>query len=262
MIVAMAAPEPDAAPAHPLVAKSTSAFEHAEAIDDPERKAELLQEAQRLAGQGALADAYAYLQKAVGLIAVTLPFVVIVGHLVSGGDGLQRSISAYYYTHMGTYFVGSLFALGVFFLSYNYKPLPDYEIDNWLSKFASLAAVVVALFPTSSDPDHASGGSAIVAGIHITFAMILFVLLAIFSLFLFTKTDDAEHMTSAKRHRNLVYRICGWTIVAAIAMIGISQVAHPPQSWHTFLWLESIAVVAFGISWLVKGGFLGLLTDP
>jgi hypothetical protein len=157
--------------------------------------------------------------------------------------------------------VGSLFALGVFFLSYNYKPLPDYEIDNYLSKVASIAAVGVALFPTASDPDHASGGAAVVAGVHLVFAGVLFSLLAIFSLFLFTKTDDPEHMSSSKRQRNLVYKICGWTIVAAIALIVVAQIAQPPRSWHALLWLESVAVVAFGISWLVKGGFLGVLAD-
>ena len=30
---------------------------------------------------------------------------------------------------------------------------------------------------------------------------------------------------------------------------------------HAFFWLETICVVAFGISWLVKGGFLGILAD-
>ena len=44
-----------------------------------------------------LADAYAYLQKTVGLIAVTLPFVVSIGHAVSSSEGMKGSISAYYY---------------------------------------------------------------------------------------------------------------------------------------------------------------------
>jgi len=35
----------------------------------------------------------------------------------------------------------------------------------------------------------------------------------------------------------------------------------PPESWHVFLALETICVVAFGVSWLIKGGFLGILAD-
>ena len=210
--------------------------------------------------RAAFADAYAYLQKAVGLIAVTLPFVVAIGHRLSGGKVMRGSISAYYYTHMGNWFVGSLFALGVFFLSYNYRTLPDYRWDNILSNVASAMAVGVALFPTSSDVGTASGGAKTVAVIHLVFAGILFGLLAVFSLFLFTQTGD-QPPTPKKRSRNRVYRICGWVIVAALVAIGIAEIAKPPSAWHSLFWLESVAVVAFGVSWLVKGEFLGWLAD-
>jgi hypothetical protein len=131
----------------PLEVESSKAFEQADKVADPERKEALLQEAQDLAAQSALADAYRYLQKAVGLIAITLPFVLLIGNLLDGGE-LKGSISSYYYTNMGGWFVGSLFALGVFFLSYNYRALPDYQLDNLLSNAASAMAVGVALFPT------------------------------------------------------------------------------------------------------------------
>jgi hypothetical protein len=242
--------------------QSTTAFRQADAATDPERKEALLGEAQRLAGQSALADAYRYLQKAVGLIALTLPFVVAIGHLATGGDGLKGSISSYYYTHMGNWFVGSLFALGVFFLSYNHKPLPQYELDNVLSNIAGVMAVGVALLPTARDADSATGGVRLVSTLHLVCAGVLFVLLAVFSLFLFTRTGDPQHMSDAKRRRNVVYRVCGGIIVAALVLIAISYLAKPPRSWHTLFWLESVAVVAFGVSWLVKGEFLGLLADP
>jgi hypothetical protein len=214
------------------------------------------------AGFNALADAYAYLQKAVGLIAVTLPFVVAIGNLVAGGSGLKGSISAYYYTHMGNYFVGSLFALGVFFLSYNYRPLPQYELDNLLSTVASLMAVGVALFPTANDVDTATGGAKVVSTLHLVFAGVLFGLLAYFALFLFTKSDAVGAMTAAKQHRNRLYRACGVVIVGALVLIGLAEAIQPPRSWHAVFFLESAAVIAFGVSWLVKGGFFGILADP
>jgi len=224
-------------------------------------KEQLLREAQDLAGHSALAEAYAYLQKAVGLIAVSLPFVVAIGHRVSGGHQMQGSISAYYYTHMGNYFVGSLFALGVFFLSYNYRPLPAYEWDNILSTVAAVMAVGVALFPTASDAGTASGGAKVVATMHLVFACTLFVLLAIFSLVFFRKSDPHETMTLEKRERNLVYLICGCIIVAAIGLVVLTEIVKPPSTWHTLFWLESVAVVSFGVSWLVKGGLCGWLAD-
>ncbi len=211
---------------------------------------------------GTLADAYAYLQKAVGLIAVTLPVIVAIGHSISSDDGMKGSISAYYYTHLGNYFVGSLFALGVFFVSYNYRPAPGYEWDFRLSNVAGVMAVGVALFPTSSEGAEAFGASKTIAVIHLVFAGALFVLLAVFCLKLFTKTSNVHAMTEQKRSRNRVYIVCGWVIIAAIALIVIAELVSPPPAWHSLYWLESIAVVSFGVSWLIKGGFLGILVDP
>jgi len=245
-----------------LTQKSSEAFREADEATDAAKKDALLRAAQILAGRDALAGAYSYLQKAVGLIAVTLPFVIAIGHVLTGGHGIQGSISAYYYTHMGNYFVGSLFALGVFFLSYNHRPLPKYELDNVLSNVAGAMAIGVALFPTSSDGVKAHGSDAVIAVVHLVFAGTLFVLLAVFSLFLFTKSDNAQRMTPAKRNRNRVYKTCGIVIVVALALIVVAEIAKPSRSWHALFWFESVAVVAFGVSWLVKGEFLGVLADP
>ena len=103
---------------------------------------------------------------------------------------------------------------------------------------------------------------AVVAVVHLVFAGTLFVLLAVFSLFLFTKSDETQRMTRAKRNRNRVYTTCGIVIVVALALIVVAEIAKPSRSWHTLFWLESVAVVSFGVSWLVKGEFLGVLADP
>ena len=105
-----------------LAQKSADAFQAGE-----------LGKAQRLAGDSALASAYTHLQQIVGVIAVLLPFALLIGNKALSGDELESSISAYYHTPMGDVFVGALCALGVFFLSYNYKPLPGFNLDNKLS---------------------------------------------------------------------------------------------------------------------------------
>src|ERR671918_656626 len=125
-----------------LAQESAAEFRAADATPNPSDKAHRLRVAQSLAGESALAAAYSHLQKAVVLF---------------GGE-FQGSISAYYHTHTADYFVGSLFALAVFFLSYNYRPLPKYKVDNVLSTFASVAALGVAFFPTANDAVTASGG--------------------------------------------------------------------------------------------------------
>ncbi len=244
-----------------LAAESTAAFERAAGAEDPEVAALELAEAVAKAGESELAAAYTYLQRAVGVLALLLPWTLATGHLALGGEGLLGSLSAYYYTHMGNVFVGTVCALAVFFLSYNYRPIRSWELDNLLSNCASASAVGVAVFPTSSGAVAASGGEKLVSILHMLSAGTLFGLLGIFAHFRFTKTAPSGAMTPEKRRRNRLYRICGKLIFVSMALVPISYAVGPPRSWHTLFWLETICVEAFGASWLVKGGFLGILSD-
>lgn len=244
-----------------LAEKSTEAFEAAVEAGRPGDQAQKLEIAQAAAGDSALAGAYLFLQKLVGGIAVLLPFVVVIGDFALGGDELRSSISAYYYSPMGNVFVGALCALGVFFLSYQHRPLPGYELDNNLSYGASAAAIGVALFPTAEHQAKAWSGEWFVSTAHLLCACILFLLLAYFSLKLFTKSDPGRPLSDAKRKRNTVFRACGWTIVGSIVLVALSNLVQLSDSLRSLLWLETIGVVAFGISWLVKSGIFGILVD-
>jgi len=59
-------------------------------------------------------------------------------------DSFPNSMSGSYYTHMRNVFVGSMCAIGVFLIGYRRS-----RVDNWLSTFAGILALLVALFPTS-----------------------------------------------------------------------------------------------------------------
>jgi hypothetical protein len=216
-----------------------------------------LEQAQELAGGSALAAAYTLLQQIVGVMAFLLPPVLFFGNWALTGNELESSVSAYYHTPMGSVFVGVLWALAVFFSSYNYKALPGFEWDNRLSWVAGLAAVCVAIFPTTSDASVSSRSEQNIGIVHMISACVLFILLAVFALVLFPRSRGA--MTPEKRLRNAVYRTCGGLMVAAMLLMFPSQ--QLPDSWHAFLWLETICVWAFGISWLIKGGFLRILAD-
>src|SRR5262249_4540135 len=128
---------------------------------------------------------------------------------------------------------------------------------NKLGTLASVAAVCVAVFPTTSDASVASRAEKNIGIVHMVSAGLLFTLLAIFALYLFPRSSGA--MTPEKRHRDIVYRTSGGRSAVAILLMFPSQLL--PDSWHAFLWLETLCVFAFGISWLVKGGFLGVLAD-
>jgi len=216
-----------------------------------------IDKAQEYAGDSALAAAYTLLQQIVGVMAFLLPPVLFFGNWALTGNELESSISAYYHTPMGSVFVGVLWALAVFFSSYNYKALPGFKWDNRLSWVAAGAAVCVAIFPTTSDASVSSRSEQNIGIVHMISAGVLFVLLAVFALVLFPRS--AGEMTPRKRLRNMLYRTCGGIMAVAILLMVVWR--DPPESWHIFLALETICVVAFGISWLIKGGFLGILAD-
>ena len=62
---------------------------------------------------------YLSLRKAVGIIGIALPFVLALGNWqLFHANGIEDSISYYYYTSMRGVLVGSLWAIGIFLMSY------------------------------------------------------------------------------------------------------------------------------------------------
>jgi len=194
---------------------------------------------------------YLGLRKAVGIIGCTLPFVLAFGKILLQGSGIQSSISSYYYTDMGNVFVGSLWAIGVFLMScrgYDWK-------DTIAGHLACLFAIGVALFPTTPSTG-ATSQDELIGTIHLSFAALFFLTLAYFSLVLFTKTAPDKTPTPRKLQRNTVYRVCGITILACILLIVVVKIPAVKAMLDRIspvFWLESIAVIAFGVSWLTKG---------
>jgi len=134
------------------------------------------------ATNGGLAMSYLGLRKGIGFLGLALPIVLMVGKIWLDGGGIENSISAYYYTGMRNYFVGTMCAIGVFFTSYRYR-----REDNYLSDAVAAFAVGVALFPTTPAIASPTTSQTIVGYVHLTSASLFFLCLAYFSLFLFTK---------------------------------------------------------------------------
>jgi len=194
---------------------------------------------------------YLGLRKGVGIISLALPVVLLVGRPVLDGGGMQGSISAYYYTSMRNYFVGSLCALAVFLFSYKYAPR-----DNFLSTATALFALGVVFFPTTP-PGDATTWTGVV---HLVCAALFFLLLAYFAYFVFTRPPmPHEQVEARKRVRNRIYRSCGVTVVACLLLVPVSDLVLSDSArvrLHPLFWLETVAILAFSTSWLVKGGFL------
>jgi hypothetical protein len=191
---------------------------------------------------------YLALRKLIGLAGIFLPILLPIGCFIHGSDSvLQDSISDYYYTQSRDVFVGILFVLGFFLLTYR-----GYEsVDSTFANFGFVFAIDVALFPCRSC-------FTAVRVIHFTSAGLLFAVFIWFSLVLFTKSDKPVP-TRRKKQRNTVYLICGWIMVACIVGIGLSFMVFTQTQradYNIIFWLESVALWSFGYSWLTKGQFM------
>jgi hypothetical protein len=200
---------------------------------------------------------YLGLRTAIGIIGIALPFVLAIGKVVIGSPGIESSISSYYHTDMRDVFVGSLCAIAVFLMSYR-----GYERkDDIAGDLACIFALGVALFPTTPEVNVTSGDQ-IIGALHLIFAAGFLLTLAFFSLVLFRKTDPTTAPTPRKLHRNMVYTFCGYIILTSIILIVLVSLLSsnsPVQRLDPVFWFESVAVVAFGVSWLTKGE--GILKD-
>jgi hypothetical protein len=237
-----------------------------------------------------LGISYLTLRRIVGCIGILLPLSLYAGNRAMTAS-LPGSMSAYYYTGVRNLFVGALCALGVFLIGYAGFDAWDRWLTNIAGGAAILVAFLptkpavcgqhAAVCPapavrTLSAEQNWIGNS------HLVFAAITFVALGCMAL-RFAKTTPAAYKplanaaspkrltrvwtglgfarpqpdtrTAQKKKRNVVYRICGVTIFLCIALAAASGL-FPRLFGSDLPWLfifEAIAVIAFGISWLVKG---------
>jgi len=217
----------------------------------------MLQELRR-AVEGSILETSPHYRTAIGVLGVTLPPILMLGGVLLGSS-VQSSISAYYYTAMRDWFVGTLWVIGVFLFFYRYRPrdagrarsswewVRTGAADAWLGKAAGLCAVVVALLPTAPPPD-SKGVPPTIGTVHGVAAAILFVCLALFPLLLFSQSRTRRHL----------YLFYGWTMVALLALT--VAYAFAPASFREsiaplrpILVLETLLIMVFGWSWFEKG---------
>lgn len=217
---------------------------------------------------------YKALRTLLGVLGLSLPLVLYVGAAIIFRKDLQSSISSYYYTGMRDVFVGMLWAIGLFLFTYKgYKPKnPPWDNDNLFGNIAGVGAVGTALFPTAPGR-FASETAQIVGKVHYVFAGFLFITLAYFALVLFTNTHkDSKTGKNLSRKpkkvlRDWIFRVCGVTMFVCIALVIIhallpGEARSALEGYHPIFWLESVMVISFGFSWLVKAQVIPLFKDP
>lgn len=199
---------------------------------------------------------YMTLRKAVGILGMSLGFIAVLGGLIFGSGEIEESFSKYYLTNMRDIFVGVLFISGAFLLAYK-----GYDkVDNIVTNIAGISAIGVAIFPVEvTDPNNLFNLNQFwTEALHLITAIFFFVALSYMSYFQFTKTSG--ELTKRKKNRNLVYRICAFVMLGSLVIGGFHMFFNFFDGGPYFITIiEIVMLLAFGVSWLVKGE--GLLKD-
>ena len=191
----------------------------------------------------------------IGTLGFLMPALIFVLAGARPTPGLPRwqpqwSVSAYYYTGAIGVFVGVLFALSLFLFSYQgYKGV---KADRVVGFVGGVAALFVAIFPTAAptglSPPAWWGDSTAV--IHYIAAVVLFISFILFAIWLFRRSDKSSRRERGwdKNVRDDICLVCGLVMSGCVVWAAIAKRAVEP-----IFWPESIAIMAFAVSWLAKG---------
>ncbi len=256
------------------------------------------------ASRDKLSHAFENVSRGVGFVAIALPIGCLLAALIGliPPDDIQNSISHFYYTPiMGDFFVGCLFFNGIllmFMFHTNGRPVTGWSrlssTESFLMRFAGFAAIMIAVFPTQGPSDSygdaellrvfvegAAGTVVFEIGAlgwiadfpwHYIFKILMFVILAYFTTFVFTRDhktgldEKPSAPTPNKLRRNVCYHLLGVAIIASILLIGVGKMGWfgSVNQWDayngTFIF-EGIALLAFGLAWLIKGRLFKTLNN-
>ena len=204
---------------------------------------------------------YLRIRCACGVMGILLPWLALLSAGIAPHPSTEWwwSLSATYYQSPAL--VGVLAPACVVLISY-----AGYEmVDHIINTLSGVFGLCIILFPckVSWIPDGTRVGFfqipiEVSHIIHCISAVLFFALVAINIIFLFTKTDKPV-ITSRKRIRNILFRVCGIGILVLGSGFGMVIFGIAPQYWVFFI--EVGILMLFGFAWLVKGEVFPFLND-
>ena len=198
-------------------------------------------------------------RQALGVLGLAFPCLLLFGGLMHDAK-IHPSISDYYHTTLRDIFVGTLFAIGIFLVSYKgHQRQPGEPLsDNLAATLAGIGAFGLAIFPNRFAPETLNIFQyyleAKASVLHFGSAILFLGAMAYFCLGKFARTAD--------RRRRLIYRWCGWAIIIFGLGATFASIlrATGSETWRATIetsgiifWFEAFGIWAFGLSWLVKG---------
>lgn len=203
------------------------------------------------------------IRKLIGVLGLALPFLLPIAE-----SEFLSSISHYYYKSLSSlFFIIILASFGLFLISYK-----GYQIDKTTEKISDdlitniggLAALLVVFIPTccigsTSDTINAlciakdypllGHNNNILNIVHLASAGVFILSMGWMSRYKFTRSSDGNRK---------LYKICGNIVFLAVGFIVFFiileklKVNFPLKEYYVYIF-ETVAIIPFGISWLVKG---------
>jgi hypothetical protein len=131
-----------------------------------------------------------------------------------------------------------------------------------------------ATFPVFGSADNVP---LLLHSLHFGGAAVMFTILGYFSFFVFTRINSFASVIegSQKGFRNVWYRALGGLIFVCVGLMGgaaiLTNLALSSEAaeafwkvwnrWHLTFILESVALMSFGLSWMIKGRFIKVFAD-
>ena len=196
---------------------------------------------------------YYAIRNSIGILGCLLPVLSILGALFSPNviysNYWWTSISVTYYST--PVLISILSSVGIFLIVYSFNAYSKW--DRIVNLIAGVAAIGVVIFPCVC-PWLEEGTKVglfylpmkVSNYFHCASAFLVFLMLALNNLCLFSKSNNSK--------KNLAYRICGITILVALVLFALNGAFFNIRA--LVITLETIMLLAFGISWIIKGHLL------
>ncbi|WP_194972539.1 hypothetical protein [Aquiflexum lacus] len=205
------------------------------------------------------------MRRIVGILGLSIVILLpLVSLLFKQCYTVQESISHYYYTISGDVFVGLVCAVAFFLILY---PGEGRLEDIW-TNIAGLCALGVAFFPTSYHQQNTTCTEFSfiypewVSTIHLLSAGAFFIILGGVAFFQFPRITAPNENKNKRKSRNRFYRVCGiimWLCILTLIPMTFLDNYSDFLSKHKIVFIvEVVALVAFGMCWLIKGVVLEL----
>lgn len=204
------------------------------------------------------------IRKLIGTLGISLPIILPIVK-----REFLASISHYYYSTLSSLlFIIILSAFGLFLISYKgYKKDSKTEqvSDDFLTNIGGFAAMIVVFIPTVCFGSNSTTIDAlcnsnqlplfghnekILSTIHLISAGIFILCMGWMSKYKFTRGN--------KKKYNKIYRSCGNVVFISVTLLIIGIILENLEinfllnNYYVYIF-ETIAILAFGISWLIKG---------